>query len=52
MTGKGKNKVTSPKIAKLASDLLKKSKIKKVRRVAASDLAQAAGKKKKTKKKR
>jgi len=46
------NKKTSPKIAKLASNLLRKSKIKKVRRVAASDLAQAVGKKRKTRKKR
>jgi len=41
------NKKTSPKIAKIASNLMKTSKVKKVRRVAASDLAQAKGKKKK-----
>ena len=44
------NKKTSPKIAKLAANLLKKSKIKKVRRAAASDLAQAVKSKKKKKK--
>lgn len=36
---KGK-KVTSPKIAKIASELLRNSKTRKVRRVAASDLSQ------------
>ncbi|MDD5147141.1 MAG: hypothetical protein PHV63_01130 [Candidatus Daviesbacteria bacterium] len=36
---KGK-KVTSLKIAKIASKLLRKSKVKKVRKVAASDLSQ------------
>jgi hypothetical protein len=47
MSGIGK-KVTSPKIAKIASNLLRKSRIKKVRRVAASDLSQREkGKRKK-----
>lgn len=45
MAGK-KGKVTSAKIAKLASELLKKSRVKKVRRVAGSDLSQAVGKRK------
>jgi len=50
MARKGK-KVTSLKIAKLASDLLKKSKSKKVRKVAGSDLSQREKGKKKGKRK-
>ena len=46
-----KKKVTSPEIAKIASKLLKTSRIKKVKKVAASDLSQAVGKKKSKKKK-
>lgn len=50
MAGKGK-KVTSAKIAKIASNLLRKSRIKKVRRVAASDLSQVEKKSKRKSKK-
>lgn len=50
MAGKGK-KVTSPKIAKIASKLLRKSKSIKVKKVAASDLSQAETKSKKQGKK-
>ncbi len=50
MVAKGRNKVTSPKVAKIASNLLRKSKISKVKKVSASDLAQAGGKRKKKKK--
>lgn len=50
MTGK-KGKVTSPKVAKKASDLLKdKKQSKKVKSVAGSDLSQSVGKKKGKKK--
>ena len=40
-------KQTSPKVASIASDLLRNSKNKKVKSVAASDLAQARNHKKK-----
>lgn len=43
-------KQTSPKIATIASELLRTSKNKKVLEVAASDLSQAHTKKKATKK--
>jgi hypothetical protein len=42
-----KNEKTSPKIAKIASRLLKKSHSKKVRRVSGSALTQARDKNKK-----
>ena len=46
---KSRNKVTSPKIAKIASGQLRKSKIKKVKEVAGSALSQAIRSKKKNK---
>lgn len=46
---KSVNKVTSPKVAKIAAKLLKSPETpKKIRAPIASDLAQAVGKKKKT----
>jgi hypothetical protein len=49
MAKKRKPEYTSQEIASLASDLLRNSKSKKVRRVAASDLTQARDKPKKAK---
>lgn len=43
-----KNERTSPRVAKMASKLLKKSTSKKVKSVSASALTQAADKKKKS----
>jgi hypothetical protein len=42
-----RNEKTSPRIAKIASKILRKSKSKKVKSVSASALTQAADKKKK-----
>ncbi len=44
-----KDKKTSPKVAKIASKLLKTSKSKAVKKVAGSDLSQAEGNKRKKK---
>jgi hypothetical protein len=46
-----KNEKTTPRVAKKASQLLRKSRSKQVRSVAASDLTQAADKKKRPKRK-